>query len=173
MADRFLPNDAATAAEFGSTATEIAPHDVPVLPAHEHPEPPSAPPMPGMVWIPGATYVMGSDLHYPEERPAHAVTVDGFWIDKYPVTNDRFARFVQATGHVTFAEIAPSAEDYPGALPELLHPGSLVFVKPPHPVDLGHIANWWTFMLGADWKHPQGPDSSIDDLALQIGRAHV
>ena len=166
MADRFPPNERGSAVEHGSTATEIAPHDLPVVPDQEPDRhaPPSDPPMPGMVWIPGATYVMGSDLHYAEERPAHEVTVDGFWIDKYPVTNERFARFVAATRHVTFAEIPPRAEDYPGALPELLHPGSLVFVKPPHAVDLSHITNWWTFMLGADWRHPQGPDSDIVDL---------
>jgi formylglycine-generating enzyme required for sulfatase activity len=66
-----------------------------------------------MVWIPGGTFRMGSDRHYPEERPVHRVTVDGFWMDRMPVTNQRFARFVEETGHVTFAEIAPKAEDYP------------------------------------------------------------
>ena len=72
-------------------------------PVHEVPEPP----FPDMVWVPTATYKMGSDRHYPEERPVHRVTVDGFWIDKYPVTNERFAQFIEATGHVTFAEIPP------------------------------------------------------------------
>src|SRR5690242_15741920 len=83
-----------------------------------------------MVWIPGGTCTIGSDAHYPEERPAHDVSVDGFWMDRFPVTNQRFARFVQATGYVTFAELAPNAADYPGALSEMLHPGSLVFVRP-------------------------------------------
>ena len=80
----------------------------------------------------------------------------------YPVTNERFARFVAATGHVTFAEIPPDPVQYPGALPDMLYAGSLVFVKPDHRVDLTNFANWWTFMRGADWRHPNGPSSSID-----------
>jgi len=114
-----------------------------------------------MVWIPGTTYRMGSDAHYPEERPVHYVSVDGFWIDRYPVTNERFARFVAATGHVTFAEIPPDPAHYPGALPHMLYAGSLVFVQPRGPVDRTNIGNWWSFMKGADWRHPQGPESSI------------
>ena len=81
------------------------------------------PPYADMVWIPAQTFRMGSDRHYPEERPAHVVSVDGFWIDRYPVTNERFARFVEATGHVTFAEKAPDPAQYPGALPEMLYAG--------------------------------------------------
>ena len=73
-----------------------------------------------MVWIPGGTFRMGSDQHYPEEAPVHRVTVDGFWIDRTPVTNRQFKEFVKATGHVTFAEIAPDPKDYPGALPHML-----------------------------------------------------
>jgi formylglycine-generating enzyme required for sulfatase activity len=117
-----------------------------------------------MVWIPGGTFLMGSDKHYPEERPAHRVTVDGFWMDKTPVTNERFAKFVEATDHVTFAEIPPNPDDYPGALPEMIYAGSLVFVKPEGPVDRRNIGHWWQFMRGADWKHPYGPDSAIADL---------
>jgi len=127
-------------------------------------EPRSAPPFPGMVWIPGGTFLMGSDKHYPEERPAHRVTVDGFWMDRAPVTNEGFARFVEATGHVTFAEIPPNPDDYPGALPEMIYAGSLVFVKPTGPIDRRNIGNWWQFMKGADWRHPYGPDSSIEGL---------
>jgi sulfatase modifying factor 1 len=123
--------------------------------------PPGAAPFPDMVWIPGGTFQMGSDAHYVEERPVHKVAVDGFWIDKYPVTNARFARFVDATQHTTFAEIAPNPADYPGALPHMLFAGSLVFVKPPGPVDLRNIANWWQFRRGADWRHPRGRDSSL------------
>jgi formylglycine-generating enzyme required for sulfatase activity len=117
-----------------------------------------------MVWIPGGTFMMGSDKHYPEERPAHRVTVDGFWMDRTPVTNQRFAQFVEASGHVTFAEIPPNPDDYPGALPEMIYAGSLVFVKPIGPVDRRNISNWWQFMRGADWRHPYGPESSIDAL---------
>jgi sulfatase modifying factor 1 len=122
------------------------------------------PPFPDMVWVPGATFTMGSDKHYPEERPAHRVTVDGFWIDKTPVTNERFSKFVESTGHVTFAEIPPNPADYPGALPDMLYTGSLVFVKPSGPVDRRNIGNWWQFMRGADWRHPSGAGSSIEGL---------
>jgi formylglycine-generating enzyme required for sulfatase activity len=128
--------------------------------------PPGDPPDPNMVWIPGGTFQMGSASHYPEERPVHRVTVDGFWMDRTPVTNEQFERFVAVTGHTTFAEIAPKAEEYPGALPELLHPGSLVFVKPAHRVSLNDFANWWRFVLGADWRHPYGPESSLFGLSL-------
>ena len=120
------------------------------------------PPFPDMVWIPAKTYAMGSNDHYPEERPAHRVSVDGFWIDKYPVTNQQFAQFIDATGHKTFAEIPPDPAQYPGALPHMLYAGSLVFVRPGHRVDLRENCTWWTFLRDADWRHPQGPESSLD-----------
>jgi sulfatase modifying factor 1 len=123
---------------------------------------PGAPPQADMLWIPGGTFRMGSDHHYPEEAPAHRVSVDGFWMDRTPVTNAMFRRFVEATGHVTFAEIAPDPAQYPGALPDMLRAGSLVFIKPQGPVDLREIRNWWHFVFSADWRHPQGPDSSLD-----------
>src|SRR4051812_6596303 len=117
-----------------------------------------------MIWIPGGTFRMGSDTHYAEEAPAHGVKVDPFWIDRAPVTNREFRNFVRATGHVTFAEIAPSAKDYPGALPNMLKAGSLVFNSPKHPVDPGNWIQWWTFKFGANWKRPYGPRSSIAGL---------
>jgi formylglycine-generating enzyme len=119
------------------------------------------PPCPDMVWIPGGTFQMGSEDHYPEERPVRRVSVDGFWMDRTPITNASFARFVAETGHVTMAETPPNPADYPGAKKELLYPGSLVFVKPPNPVDLRDFHNWWRFVLGADWRHPRGPNSTI------------
>ena len=122
------------------------------------------PALPGMTWIPGDTFRMGSDRHYPEEAPVHRVTVDGFWIDTAPVTNEQFAAFVRATGHVTFAEIPPDPKDYPGALPEMLYAGSLVFFKPTGPVDRQNIGNWWQYERGADWRHPRGASSSVDGL---------
>jgi formylglycine-generating enzyme len=93
------------------------------------------------VWVPAGTFRMGSDRHYPEEAPAHFVRVDGFWIDRRPVTNREFQDFVEATGYVTYAEIPPDAKDYPGALPEMLQPASLVFTPPGRPVDTstGHV----------------------------------
>jgi formylglycine-generating enzyme len=114
-----------------------------------------------MVWIPGGTFRMGSDKHYPEEAPAHSVTVDGFWIDRTPVTNRDFRKFVTATGHITVAEIAPEARDYPGALPNMLRPGSLVFTVTKQQVDLRDWSQWWTFKFGANWKRPYGPRSSL------------
>jgi formylglycine-generating enzyme required for sulfatase activity len=124
-------------------------------------EPAGKAPFPDMIWIPSGTYQMGSEDHYPEERPVHKVSVGGFWIDRYPVTNERFARFVEATGHITWAEIPPDPRHYPGALPHMLYAGSLVFVRPAGPVDRRNIGNWWTLMRGADWLHPQGPSTSI------------
>jgi formylglycine-generating enzyme len=129
--------------------------------ADASPARPGGPPAPDMLWVPGGTFLMGSDHHYPEEAPAHKVTVEGFWIDRHTVTNAEFARFVRKTGHVTVAEQAPDPADYPGAKPELLVPASTVFVAPPHRVDLGNHYNWWTYVPGADWRHPQGPGSSI------------
>ncbi len=116
-----------------------------------------------MSWIPGSTFRMGASNFYPDEQPVHRVRVDGFWMDTTPVTNRQFSAFVEATGYRTFAEIPPRAEDYPGALPEMLHPGSLVFVQPAGPVPM-RIEYWWSFMLGADWRHPYGPDSNLDGL---------
>jgi formylglycine-generating enzyme required for sulfatase activity len=117
-----------------------------------------------MVWLDGGQFEMGSDCHYPEEAPRHPVQVDGFWIDRTPVTNRQFSEFVEATGHVTTAEIAPEAKDYPGARPELLKPGSLLFTPTQFPVDLSDWSQWWSFCLGADWRHPFGPDSDIAAL---------
>src|SRR5258708_10104483 len=117
-----------------------------------------------MVYVPGGTFRMGSDKHYPEEVPVHRVTVDGFWIDRTPVTNREFRKFVNATGHVTFAEIRPDAKDYPGALPHMLKAGSLVFTPPKHPVDTHDWSQWWNFKFGANWRRPYGPRSSISGL---------
>jgi formylglycine-generating enzyme len=121
-------------------------------------------PRPGMMFIPGGEFAMGSDHHYAEEKPAHRVKVDGFWMDNAPVTNADFKRFVKDTGHITFAEIDPDPKDYPGALPHLLRAGSLVFVKSTGPVDLTNWSNWWNFTFEADWRHPYGPGSSIKGL---------
>jgi sulfatase modifying factor 1 len=123
------------------------------------------PPFENMVWIPGGTFLMGSDRHYPEEAPAHEVTVAGFWMDRHTVTNEEFRKFVEATKHVTSAERAPKAEDYPGAKPELLVPASVVFNKPKQRVDLRDCYNWWIYVPGANWRHPEGPASSLKGKA--------
>jgi formylglycine-generating enzyme required for sulfatase activity len=118
-----------------------------------------------MVWIAGGTFMMGSDAHYPEERPAHRVKVDGFWIDRTPVTNHEFRRFIESTGYVTVAEITPDPKDYPGALPHMIRAGSVVFRPSKRPVDLREWHNWWEFKFGANWRRPQGPGSWIHDRA--------
>jgi formylglycine-generating enzyme len=115
-----------------------------------------------MIWIPGGTFRMGSDAHYPDEAPAHRVTVSGFWIDRTQVTNAAFRRFVKATGYVTLAERVPDAAMYPGAQPELLVAGSVVFQQPPGRVAMNSHYNWWGWMPGADWRHPEGPGSNLN-----------
>jgi sulfatase modifying factor 1 len=122
------------------------------------------PPRPDMVWIPGGVFRMGSDDHYPEERPVHRARVDGFWMDRTPVTNREFRRFVMETNYVTYAEIAPDPKDYPGALPHMLKAGSLVFTPPQRPVDLNDWSQWWQFRFGAFWRRPYGPGSSLAGL---------
>lgn len=92
------------------------------------------------------------------------VRVDGFWIDRTPVTNRQFKEFVRATGHVTFAEVAPDPKDYPDALPGMIYAGSLTFTPPDHPVDLRDFSQWWTLLKGANWRHPYGRKSNIKSL---------
>lgn len=118
----------------------------------------------GMAWIDGGDFLMGSDDEYPEEAPAHRVAVDGFWIDRTCVTNSQFANFVDATGYVTFAERPAKAEDYTDATPDQLKPASAVFAPPSGPVNLARPYLWWDYVAGADWRHPQGPDSSIEAI---------
>ena len=117
-----------------------------------------------MRMMPGGTFRMGSDRHYPEEAPVHRVTVDPFWIDRTPVTNRMFRDFVRDTGHVTVAEQVPDAESYPGAIPEMLYAGSLVFAPPPHSAGSLHWTQWWSFLKGANWRHPYGAGSNVKGL---------
>jgi formylglycine-generating enzyme required for sulfatase activity len=117
-----------------------------------------------MVRLDGGEFWMGSDHHYPEEAPSRRVVVDGFWIDVHPVTNRQFSQFVKETGWVTVAETAPDAADYPGALPEMLAPSSLVFQPTERPVPLNDVSAWWCYTPGADWRHPTGPDSGLSGL---------
>ena len=126
--------------------------------------PPGAAPHPDMLWIPGGTFRMGSEDFYPEERPVHEVGVDGFWMDRCTVTNAQFARFVAATGYLTLAERPLDPRDFPGAPIENLQPGSMVFQKTVSAVDLRNYANWWAWLVGASWRHPLGPGSSLDGL---------
>lgn len=126
---------------------------------------------PGMTWIPGGQFTMGSDWSeaWPEERPTHQVKVDGFWMDVTEVTNAQFRQFVDATGFVTTAERAPTAEEIlaqsppgtPAPPPEVLVPGSLVFTPSDKPIPLDDLSQWWTWTPKADWKHPEGPNSDL------------
>ena len=116
----------------------------------------------GMVRVSDGMFLMGSDAFYPEERPVHPVHVAAFWIDEHPVTVAEFRRFVKATGYVTLAERPLDAAQYPDADPDLLVPGALVFQKATAPVDLSDYRNWWAYVPGAWWRHPDGPDSTLD-----------
>jgi formylglycine-generating enzyme required for sulfatase activity len=118
---------------------------------------------PDMMYVPGGIFAMGSESFYPEEAPVRRVSVDPFWLDATPVTNAQFAKFIAETGYVTFAEIAPDPGTYPGMLPELAQPGSLVFAPTPGPVDFAQ-ASWWHYGIGASWRAPLGPGSTIEGL---------
>ncbi len=118
------------------------------------------PPAPGMVWIPGGTFSMGSDDFYDNEKPVHTVSVDGFWMDIHLATVNDFRRFVAETDYVTVAERPLNSEDYPDADPSLLVPGSLVFQKTAGPVDLDDYRNWWAYIPGAHWRRPSGKGST-------------
>ncbi|NKJ45043.1 formylglycine-generating enzyme family protein [Novosphingobium sp. SG720] len=117
-----------------------------------------------MVAIPGGTFMMGSAAYYPEEAPPRRVRVDPFWIDAIPVTNADFARFVAETGYRTCAETAPELRVYPGMSAALAVPGSAVFTMTAAPVDTADPSQWWAWVPGASWRHPTGPDSTIDGL---------
>lgn len=126
---------------------------------HNGPEP--RPPADEMVEIPGGTFRMGADDFYPEERPVHRVTVGGFRMDRHPVTNAEFGRFVRETGYVTVAERKPDPATYPDVDPALLVPGSLVFRRPSHRVSLRDLRAWWAYVPHASWRHPEGPASTL------------
>jgi sulfatase modifying factor 1 len=116
----------------------------------------------GMVWIPGGVFWRGSDTKsHGDSRPWHLVEVDGFWMDTTPVTNQQFEEFVKATSYVTVAERAPKPEDFPGAPPENLVAGSVVFSPPDAAVPLDNHLRWWSYVKGANWRHPEGPKSDL------------
>lgn len=114
-----------------------------------------------LVWIPAQVTTLGSDAHYPEEAPAREVSTAGFWIQPHQVTNTAYTEFVSATGYVTVAERPVDPDDFPGAPPENLVPGSMVFRRTAGPVDLRHLNLWWAWTPGACWNHPRGPKSSL------------
>jgi formylglycine-generating enzyme required for sulfatase activity len=115
-----------------------------------------------MVLISGGTSWCGADEDiFPDARPMHQVRLDSFWIDVTPVTNKQFARFVEATGYKTVAERAPNPADFPGEPAEMLVPGSIVFSPPDHQVSLDEHLQWWNYIAGANWRHPEGPQSDL------------
>jgi formylglycine-generating enzyme required for sulfatase activity len=142
-------------------------------PAAPAPAQQQQPPPPGMRWIPAGTFMMGTDdpNSMPNERPAHQMDVAGFFIDEHDVTNAAFEKFIAATHYLTTAERPIDWEEMKKQVPpgtpkpdeDKLKPGSLVFTPPDHAVDVSDISNWWTWTPGANWRHPQGPQSSIDD----------
>ena len=163
-----------TAASKTETTEAAASATSGFLPTIENKTASKGQPPEGMVWIPGGEFSMGSNI--PSEgvctmatmiavedaKPIHRVYVDGFWMDKTVVTNEEFEKFVKATGYKTVAEIIPSKEDFPNASPELLVAGSLVFTPPSEPVKLDNVAQWWSYVPGANWRHPKGPNSDIN-----------
>jgi formylglycine-generating enzyme required for sulfatase activity len=159
-----MAHDHASAGMSGTTSAAF-------LPTVPNAAPAPGPAPEGMVWIPGGEFSMGAadppDLNdvgmnaMADSRPIHRAYVDGFWMDKTVVTNQQFQAFVRATGYVTVAERKPRAEDFPGAPPENLVAGSVVFTPPDHAVPLDNHLRWWNYVKGANWRHPLGPDSSI------------
>ena len=140
---------ATESAATDTTTTNAAATDAPAM------DPPE------MLPVPGGTYRMGSDRFYPEERPVHRARVEAFSMDRHPVTNRSFARFVRDTGWVTVAERVPEPEDYPDVDPALLVPGSLVFQQTAGPVDLRDVRQWWRYVPNASWRAPEGPGSTV------------
>ncbi|WTB27357.1 formylglycine-generating enzyme family protein [Streptomyces virginiae] len=120
----------------------------------------------GQVLVPGGSFRMGSVDFYPEERPVKDVMVGELWVDEHPDTNAEFGRFVKDTGHITIAERAPDPRDFPGADPDLIVPGSQVFTGTSGPVPLDDWTHWWSWVPGADWRHPYGPGSTLHGLEL-------
>jgi sulfatase modifying factor 1 len=143
----------------------------PFAPTVENTAKPPGPAPEGMVWIPGGEFSMGSDDPtkclcgghdaMPDARPIHRVYVDGFWMDATDVTNAQYEKFANATGYRTIADIAPTKEEFPTAPPENLVAGSTVFTPTAGPVSLNDHFQWWSYVQGANWRHPEGPRTGI------------
>ena len=155
------PADPAAAHPAHSSASRSAAGTSQAPAINQTPAPGPAPS--GMVWIPGGQFWMGcADCGMPDALPVHLVSVSGFWMDATPVTNAEFDAFVRATKYVTVAERRPDPKDFPGVPPDKLVPGSVVFTPPAHPVSLEDFSKWWSYVPGADWRHPEGPLSNLD-----------
>ncbi|HEX5387748.1 MAG TPA: formylglycine-generating enzyme family protein [Gemmatimonadales bacterium] len=133
---------------------------------HVNADRPPGPAPDGMQWIPGGTFWMGcGGCNLPDAVPVHLVTVRGFWMGRHPVTNAEFSRFVAATGYVTVAERAPDPTAFPGVPRDRLVPGSAVFSPPERALPMLRYLDWWRYVPGANWRHPDGPASNIDRRA--------
>jgi formylglycine-generating enzyme len=168
---RFRPTAASLeATTAGKTEADVTASS-PFAPTIPNKTPAPAPAPAGMVWIPGGEFSMGSDAASEslcglpgvtrDALPIHRVYVDGFWMDATEVTNEEFEKFVKATGYVTVAEQKPTKEEFPTAPPENLVAGSTVFTPTPQPVPLNNYYQWWSYIPGADWRHPTGPASDV------------
>ena len=141
-----------------ASETEVGTLEPPVIDTAGAP----APAPEGMVWIPAGEFSMGSEApEMQDARPFHRVAVDGFWMDQTEVTNEEFTRFVNATGYMTVAERPIDPKEFPGAPPENLVSGSVVFTPPDTKVPLDNHFVWWRYVAGANWRHPNGPDSDL------------
>jgi sulfatase modifying factor 1 len=130
-------------------------------PAINRTDPPAAAPR-NMVWIPGGEFWMGCEgCGMPDALPVHLVAIAGFWMDRTPVTNREFGAFVNAIGYVTVAERAPDAKEFPGVPAAMLVPGSALFTRPSGPVPLDDYSAWWRYAPGVNWRHPDGPASTL------------
>jgi formylglycine-generating enzyme len=164
---RWNGRDSIDRTQAAERVTTIGAFEPTVLNPASHP--PGSPE--GMEWIPGGEFSMGAEdprglsegghEAMEDARPIHRVYVDAFWMDRTDVTNAQFGEFVKATGYVTVAERKPRAEDFPGASPEKLVAGSIVFTPPDRPVSLDDPYQWWAYVPGADWRHPLGPNSNL------------
>ena len=158
-----------TAAPPNNPAADTSSPFAPTIP---NPAPAPGPAPQGMAWIPGGEFSMGSAeageslCGLPgvtrDALPIHRVYVDGFWMDATEVTNDEFEKFVKATGYVTVAEQKPTKEEFPTAPPENLVAGSAVFTATPRPVPLSDYIQWWSYVPGANWRHPTGPGRDLE-----------
>ncbi len=163
------PTGSISSAEAQPNAETSVPSSFAATIENKTPAPKPAPA--GMVWIPGGEFSMGSDRSGEalcglpgvtrDAQPIHRVYVDGFWMDQTDVTNEKFEQFVKNTGYVTIAERTPTQEEFPTAPPENLVAGSTVFTPTPEPVPLNNHFQWWRYQKGANWRHPEGPDSDL------------
>lgn len=163
------PKEKLAAVDCAETPNTTAESDFKPTIANKTPAPSKAPK--GMVWIPGGEFSMGSNVEdeslcsikgvTKDAAPIHRVYVDGYFMDKTEVTNEEYAKFVKATGYVTVAEQKPTKEEFPTAAEEDLITGSVIFTPTPAAVNLNNFLQWWSYVGGADWKHPEGPQSSI------------